>query len=76
MAADERRLLDQLAGATGLSRGEILRRGLRSFAAERSGETGPMADLLRSFQVENWPADIASRHDAYLRAAYLDRHER
>src|SRR6266545_1856528 len=37
ITADERRLLDSLAGATGLSRAEILRRGMRSFAAERAG---------------------------------------
>lgn len=76
MAVDERRLLDRLADSTGLSRSEILRRGLRSFAAERSDEAGPMQELLQLFQAEDWPADIGTRHDDHLARAYLDRHGR
>ncbi|MGH7664812.1 MAG: ribbon-helix-helix protein, CopG family [Gemmatimonadaceae bacterium] len=71
---DERRLLDWLANDTGLSRAEILRRGLRSFAAEHRGEEGPMQALLLSLRGDDWPADIASRHDDHLAGAHRDRH--
>ena len=75
IAADERRLLDWLSTDTGLSRAEILRRGLRSFAAERASEHGPMQALLLSLRAEEWPRDIASGHDDHLAGAYRDRHD-
>lgn len=66
----DRRLLDDLARRTGLSRAELLRRGIRSVAdrllTERApgwsldeliGALGPAADL---------PEDLAARHDDYL----------
>jgi hypothetical protein len=74
--ADERRLLDQLADATGLSRAEILRQGLRSFAAERAGTHGPMESFMKSLRKKPFPADMAERHDDYLAAAYRDKHPR
>lgn len=76
MAQDERRLLDQLASQTGLSRAEILRQGLRRFAADRAVEGGPMQELLRSFRRKSWPADIAKNHDEHLAKAYLDKHDK
>jgi hypothetical protein len=76
ITADERRMLDALAAETGLSRAEILRRGLRTFAAERAGDTGPMHELLLSLRDAKWPADIATDHDEYLARAYTDRHTR
>jgi hypothetical protein len=74
--ADERRLLDQLADATGLSRAEILRQGLRSFAAEQAGTDGPMESFMKSLHKKPFPADIAERHDDHLAAAYRDKHTR
>jgi hypothetical protein len=76
ITADERRMLDILAAETGLSRAEILRRGLRTFAAERAGGAGPMQELLLSLREAKWPADIASDHDAHLARAYTDPHDR
>ena len=76
ITADERRMLDALAAETGLSRAEILRRGLRTFAAERAGDTGPMHELLLSFRDASWPTDIATDHDEYLAREYTDRHTR
>jgi len=76
ITADERRMLDSLAAETGLSRAEILRRGLRTFAAERAGEGGPMQELLLSLRAAKWPTDIASDHDEHLARAYTDRHKR
>lgn len=71
---DERALLDRLARETGLSRAEILRRGLRSFAAEARARS-PMLEFLDSMAGDDWPSDIGERHDAYLEEAYLDTHE-
>lgn len=76
ITADERRMLDTLAAETGLSRAEILRRGLRTFAAEYAGDTGPMQELLLSLRDARWPADIATDHDEHLARAYTDRHVR
>jgi len=76
ITADERRLLDTLAADTGLSRAEILRRGLRTFAAERAGGGGPMQELLLSLRGSRWPTDIATDHDEQLAHAYTDRHKR
>ena len=71
----ERALLDRLARETRLSRAEILRRGLRSFAAENMKGRSPLFEFLKSMAGDDWPADIATRHDDYLAEAYLDNHE-
>ena len=76
MEADDRRILEQLAQSTGMSRAEILRRGLRSFAAEQSGENGPMQALMQSLRDSPMRKDLSINHDAYLEAAYTDRHDR
>lgn len=76
LTTDERALLDRLARETGLSRAEILRRGLRSFAAESSAGVSPMLEFLASIRDDDWPADMAERHDEYLVETYLDRHEK
>ena len=75
LASDDRAMLDGLAERTGLSRAEILRRGIRSFAAEQSDGQSPMLQFLLSLKGEDWPADIAERHDDYLVESYLDNHE-
>jgi len=76
MGSDERRLLDQLAAATGLSRAEILRQGLRSFAAARGGSEGPMQAFIRTMREKPLPPDIAEGHDEHLARAYRDTHNR
>jgi hypothetical protein len=75
MAPDERRFLDILANETGLSRAEVLRRGMRSFAAERAGNGGPMETFMRSMRQRRWPSEIASAHDEHLAEAYADDHK-
>ena len=75
MAPGERRFLDSLSRETGLSRAEILRRGMRSFAAERTGDGGPMMTFIRSMRERRWPPDMASAHDEHLAAAYADDHK-
>lgn len=74
MAPGERRFLDTLASETGLSRAEVLRRGMRSFAAEHAGDDGPMQQFMKSMREHRWPPDIATAHDDHLAKAYADRH--
>ncbi len=72
---DDRALLDRLAKETGLSRAEILRRGLRTFGAQEAQVPSPMLEFLESMKGTDLPPDIAERHDDYLAEAYLDTHE-
>jgi hypothetical protein len=69
MDAPDRALLEQAAVASGLSRAEVLRRGLHRFAAELLADASPALAFLESAAntAPNDPApDIAARHDAYL----------
>jgi hypothetical protein len=68
---DERGLLDRLARETGLSRAEILRRGLKSFAVEHGGKS-PMLEFLDSMAGAEYPPDMSARHDDYLDEAYRE----
>jgi hypothetical protein len=63
---DERELLDRLAREAAQSRAEILRRGLRSLAAELQGSASPMLAVVRDLAGDDWPADLAREHDAHL----------
>ena len=69
MDAPDRALLEQAAGASGLSRAEVLRRGLHRFAAELLADTSPALAFLES-AAGSTPTDaapdVAVRHDAYL----------
>ena len=76
MAPDERRLLDMMAEQTGLSRAEVLRQGLRRFAAEKVGSDGPVQTFMREMRGKPLPADIAEAHDEHLARAYTDSHKR
>ena len=76
MAVDDRRLLDQLASDTGLSRAEVLRQGLRSFAAQRFGKGGPMKKLMDELRKGSFASNIAEDNDKYLAESYRDVHER
>lgn len=71
---DERALLDQVAAESGLSRAEVLRRGLRRYAVERSGGRSPMLELLDYMEsrtdLKDLPADLSERHDDYLVELY------
>ncbi len=70
LAPDERALLDEVAARTGLSRAEVLRRGLRSFAADQAQGSSPLLDFLLGLSDGDWPADLAERHDDHLADAY------
>jgi len=75
----ERAMLDRTAAQTGLSRAEVLRRGLRAFAARHQGRDGPMERFMRELTATPWPADtptdLGLNHDKYLAEIYMDTHE-
>jgi len=75
----DRAILDRVSAAAGLSRAEVLRRGLRSFAAQQQGGEGPMLRFVRKMAASEWPADTPSdlglNHDKYLCEIYMDTHE-
>ena len=69
LAAADRAILERAALATGLPRAEVLRRGLRRFAAELLADESPALAFLESAASApppNAPPDVAARHDEYL----------
>ena len=67
--AADRALLERAAHASGLSRAEVLRRGLHRFAAELLADTSPalaFLDSAASVAPNDPAADVAMRHDEYL----------
>lgn len=70
LAADDSALLARLASETGLSKAEILRRGVRAFARAQ-GIDSPMLRFVQEGAGGEWPADVAERHDEALTEAYL-----
>lgn len=79
MDRTDRSLLDQVARAEGISRAEVLRRGVRAYARQRipPGE-GPLDRFMREIANSDWPpgpTDIGVRHDDYLAEIYLDNHQ-
>jgi hypothetical protein len=75
----DRAILDRVSAQAGLSRAEVLRRGLRSYAAQQQGGEGPMMRFMRKMAASEWPADTPSdlglNHDKYLCEIYMDTHE-
>jgi hypothetical protein len=74
---DERTILDRVAQQEGVSRAEVLRRGLRSYAAEQSAGKTPMLEFLEWVRQQDFdlPTDLSIRHDDYLAEAYRDLHD-
>jgi hypothetical protein len=72
----DRDLLEQLVASTGLPRTELIRRGLRTLAAETLASRPPgksMEALIGLFgDASDLPADLSDRHDAYLAQAIED----
>lgn len=71
LAADDRAVLDRLATELGLSRAEVLRRGIRSVAAELRASS-PMLDLAEEMAGAEWQGERnqARRHDEVLAETY------
>ena len=65
LATDDRDLLARLAEETGLSKAEILRRGVRSFAREQGG-VSPMLRFVAESTPDGWPEATAAAHDDVL----------
>ena len=70
LSRQDRDLLEQIAGKTGWSRAEILRRGMRRVAADVLADESPMLAFLRESASAEWPSDtpsdLAERHDEHL----------
>ena len=69
LESPDRALLERAAVATGLSRAEVLRRGLHRFAAELLADESPALAFLESAASATPPGappDVAARHDEYL----------
>jgi len=69
LESPDRALLERAAVATGLSRAEVLRRGLHRFAAELLADESPALAFLESAASatpRSTPSDVAARHDEYL----------
>ena len=69
MDAPDRELLERAALSSGLSRAEVLRRGLHRFAAELLADTSPALAFLESAastSPNDSAPDVAARHDEYL----------
>ena len=67
--APDRSTLERAALASGLPKAEVLRRGLRQFAAELLADESPALAFLESATSAtpaDVPPDIATRHDDYL----------
>lgn len=76
---DDRAILDRASAAAGLSRAEVLRRGLRSFAAQQQRGIGPVERFMRGLAASEWPVDtptdLGLNHDTYLAEIYTDTHQ-
>lgn len=67
--ASDREVLDRAADASGLPRAEVLRRGLRRFAAELLADESPALSFLERAADQargDTPSDAAERHDELL----------
>lgn len=72
LAPDDSALLNRLAEESGLSKAEILRRGVKSFAREQTGAVAPMLRYLAESSAAPWPsARVAVDHDAVLAESYV-----
>ena len=72
LAADDSELLARVASDTGLSKAEVLRRGVRSFAREQGGAS-PMMRFVAESAAAGWSASangVAADHDAVLAESY------
>ena len=69
LAPDDRDLLARLVEETGLSKAEILRRGVRSFAREQR-VASPMLRFVADRDAKGWRDDVARDHDDVLAESY------
>ena len=72
LTADERSVLDRLAEELDVSRAEVLRRGLVSYAVDQAKGRSPVLSLIKELRGADWPCDAAEKHDELLSRAYRD----
>ena len=70
LAGDDVSLLFRLTTETGLSKAEVLRRGLRSFGALHGGGSA-MLQFIDSSNAQGWVESVAANHDDVLAEEYL-----
>lgn len=70
LETDDSKLLARVSSTTGLSKAEIMRRGLRRISSDLLAESTPGASLNQLLGALGGepaaPADLAARHDEYL----------
>jgi len=67
LTEQERRVLDELARQQGVSRAEVLRRGLGALARDQQPSFYDAMDrLIGTLKGTKSPRDLAERHDEYL----------
>lgn len=71
LSPEDRWLLDELAAGLGVSRAEVLRRGVRGLADAAGRAGSPMLDLVDRLAHDEWPEAAALRHDELLAVEYL-----
>lgn len=74
LTVNDRRLLEEVATAGGLSTAEVLRRGLRRMAGEILADRHPAMQMLEEMNAADWrdtPRNTALEHDRYLAEAYV-----
>jgi hypothetical protein len=69
LTPDESSLLARLAKEEGISKAEVLRRGVRSYAREQGAES-PMLRLVREVATDTAPEGVAADHDTVLAEIY------
>jgi hypothetical protein len=69
LEADDSSLLARLAAISGLSKAEVMRRGMRAFAREQDVES-PMLRFVADSSAGEWPSNVAAEHDAVLAESY------
>jgi hypothetical protein len=66
----DRALLDGLAERLESSRAEVLREAIRRWAAELTGQSDPLLDLIGGLDDPAVPNDLSTRYDEYAVRAY------
>ncbi|MHB8837565.1 MAG: hypothetical protein ACYC7F_01280 [Gemmatimonadaceae bacterium] len=75
LEVDDSALLARLSTTAGLSKAEVMRRGMRAFAREQDMES-PMLRFVADGLGAAWPANVAADHDAVLAESYAGRRGR
>lgn len=82
LTREDRELLDRASKASGESRAEILRRGMRQHAMDVLGDEHPMLKFLREMNALDWPeekippgVDPQEWFEQELEKSVLDNHD-